>query len=307
MKTTKLILLVLLSPIILISQNPKIDRNKIYIGDRFAYIYSIEDKSSKNDILIDRIFSNDTIEIVSIKIDTVLLEGNKIIEIKYSLTSFIEGNHILIDRDSNKFAIEVLNFPIDTTKTQIKDIKANAKEPISFSEILPIIFLVLGIIGLIILGYYLYKYWKKNKKFKIRDIFTKQEIPLAPHIIALNSLETLRKKRLPEHGENKRYYTEISEILRNYLFGRFGLSAMEMTSDEIFNNIIRIYEINKEDIDNLEFILRKSDLVKFAKLVPEHFIDDKIMKESVFFVENTKKEEDLETNEDKKEKEVGDD
>lgn len=293
----RLSLLVLVFSILFIpsiySQNPKLDRDKLYIGDKFTYTFKIDD-SKKNEVLKERLSPNENYEIVSKKIDTTKVDDKDIIEIKYELISFTAGNYSIYDIDSNKLDIEVMSFPIDTTKIEIKDIKANAKEPYTFKEILPIILLVILIIGLLVLLYYLYKYWKKNNKKGIKEIFSKPQIQLPAHIIAIEALENLRKERLCERGENKRYYSLISDILRQYISDRFSIAAMEMTSNEIFSAIESIKEIDSSNRHILESILNKSDLVKFAKLIPDSFTDDKIIKDSLEFVNNTKKEENQE-------------
>ncbi len=300
----RLSLLVLVFSILFIpsiySQNPKLDRDKLYIGDKFTYTFKIDD-SKKNEVLKERLIPNENYEIVSKKIDTTKVDDKDIIEIKYELISFTAGNYCIYDIDSNKLDIEVMSFPVDTTKIEIKDIKANAKEPYTFREILPIILLVILIIGLLVLSYYLYKYWKKNNKKGIKEIFSKPQIQLPAHIIAIEALENLRKERLCERGENKRYYSLISDILRQYISDRFSIAAMEMTSNEIFSAIESIKEIDTPNKLILESILNKSDLVKFAKLIPDSFTDDKVIKDSLEFVNNTKKEEN-----DKLKKEVED-
>ncbi|MFV0501648.1 MAG: hypothetical protein ACK5MH_08685 [Bacteroidales bacterium] len=272
------------------SQNPKLDRDKLYIGDKFTYTFKI-DNFNKDEVLKERLTSNEDYEIISKDIDTIKEDNKEYIEVKYNLVSFSEGIHSLYDIDSNKLDIEVMSFPIDTTKIEIKDIKANAKEPYTFREILPVILLVILIIGLLVLSYYLYKYWKKNNKKGIKEIFSKPQIQLPAHIIAIEALERLRKERLCERGENKRYYSLISDILRQYISDRFSIAAMEMTSNEIFSSVENINEIDSSNRLILESILNKSDLVKFAKLIPDSFTDDKVIKDSLEFVNNTKKEE----------------
>lgn len=285
-----LIVFITISTPFLYSQNPKLDRNKIYIGDKFTYTYKV-DNSNTDEVLKERLTSNENYEIISKDIDTIKGDNKEYIEVKYNLVSFSEGTHSLYDIDSNKLDIEVMSFPIDTTKIEIKDIKANAKEPYTFREILPVILLVILIIGLLVLSYYLYKYWKKNNKKGIKEIFSRPQIQLPAHVIAIEALERLRKERLCERGENKRYYSLISDILRQYISDRFSIAAMEMTSNEIFSAIESIKDIDTTNKLILESILKKSDLVKFAKLIPDYFTDDKVIKDSLEFVNNTKKEE----------------
>ncbi len=268
------------------SQNPRIDRDEIYIGDRIEYVYTLDIEAK--DQLSERVFPTDSLEIISMRIDTLTKDGKEYFEIRYELTSFVEGLHSFYDKDSNLFEFEVIAYPIDTTKIEIKDIKANAREPITFREILPILLIVLGVIVLVLALYYYYKYWKKNRKLKIKDIFIKPKPALPPYELAIKALEDLRLKRLCEKGENKRYYSELSEILREYLGGRFGIHAIEMTTYEISEAILGIEEIGPNSRQELISILRESDLVKFAKHIPESYIDARVMEQAIAFLESSK-------------------
>lgn len=64
----------------------------------------------------------------------------------------------------------------------------------------------------------------------------------------------------------KEYFTELTDILREYLFARFGINAMEMTTRQIMD---KIYESDLRDKrDYVKQILNVADFVKFAKVRP---------------------------------------
>ena len=54
-----------------------------------------------------------------------------------------------------------------------------------------------------------------------------------PYELAVQRLNDLQQRHLPENGHEKEYYTRLVDILRDYLQGRFGINAMEMTSTQI--------------------------------------------------------------------------
>ena len=147
------------------------------------------------------------------------------------------------------------------------------------------------------------QYPKKYKNSNIKDLFIKPKPKLPAHIIALNSLEDLRLKRLIENGRVKEYYSEISEIIREYLFGRFYISAIEMTTDEILSEVENVKDISNDSISLLDYILKNSDLVKFAKFIPDSYVSDKCMKNSIEFVNQTKPIEIVEEKKERKEAE----
>ena len=63
--------------------------------------------------------------------------------------------------------------------------------------------------------------------------FKKEEPKLPPHEQALKELDAIKQQKLWQQGRSKEYYTLITETLRRYMVDRFGINAMEMTSDEI--------------------------------------------------------------------------
>ena len=77
-------------------------------------------------------------------------------------------------------------------------------------------------------------YLKKRKKAE--PVFRAPvKIKLPPHQIALDALENLRNKKLWQSGQIKEYHTELTDIIRDYVYGKFAIHAPELTSDEILN------------------------------------------------------------------------
>jgi hypothetical protein len=89
-----------------------------------------------------------------------------------------------------------------------------------------------------------------------------------PHVLALERLEALLESRLLETGRFKDFYTELSDLLREYLGGRFLIQASEMTTREL---AVRLEYLGLPDGFRLEtsVILEESDMVKFAKFKPD--------------------------------------
>lgn len=88
--------------------------------------------------------------------------------------------------------------------------------------------------------------------------------PLPPYELAMRRLKELKRKRLHEQGNNKAYYTELTDILRQYLGRRFSIYALEMTSTEILEAL----EENPQTspfADELRPMFQVADFVKFAK------------------------------------------
>ncbi|MBK9402389.1 MAG: hypothetical protein IPN36_16565 [Bacteroidetes bacterium] len=65
-----------------------------------------------------------------------------------------------------------------------------------------------------------------------------------------------------------------------------GVGALELTTDEIVNNSF-VMTLEKQHAEELERVLRLSDLVKFAKLLPGAGENENAMQLSIKFVAET--------------------
>lgn len=112
------------------------------------------------------------------------------------------------------------------------------------------------------LGIVLYMLFKKNAV----TLFPQRK-PIPPYELAVERLNNLKVRRLLDQGQVKQYYTELIDILRNYLEGRFGINAMEMPSKQILRKIREHKEI-RLSADQMEQVLQLADFVKFAAANP---------------------------------------
>jgi len=95
-----------------------------------------------------------------------------------------------------------------------------------------------------------------------------QAVVLAPHEIAYRQLEALVARGLIEKGEVKAFYDGVSDILRYYIEGRFGLHAPERTTEEFLPELRRSRAFQPRHKALLGEFLRHCDLVKFAEHQP---------------------------------------
>ena len=114
---------------------------------------------------------------------------------------------------------------------------------------------------------------------------TKKEIP--PYELAIQLLEKLRDEKLCERGQEKEFYTRLTDILRSYIDSRFGINAMEMTTTQIIESLNN----NNETICSksyVEQVLEIADFVKFAKVRPLPDDNVKSYNWALQFVKETK-------------------
>jgi hypothetical protein len=212
------------------------------------------------------------------KIDTIYNQKSLLNEISQTLiiTSWEEGMHVIypikieFDNKGDKTIIEsnaeLLSVYLVDIEDEMppKDIKPILSVPITLKEMLP---WILGVLILLLAAWLLYKYRFLFKR-KPQGIKQERKPDIPAHIIALEELENLKKKKLWQDGKIKHYHVELSTIIRNYIELRYNIIALEMTTDETLSSVKSFLYENPEQLRNLERVLTMADLVKFAKHQP---------------------------------------
>jgi len=91
--------------------------------------------------------------------------------------------------------------------------------------------------------------------------------PRPAHEIALERLDRLGALGFLENADNRPFYFAVSEVIRDYLGGRYGFDSLEMTTDELIVELRR--QAGREMIlGEIQGWLSACDLVKFAKISP---------------------------------------
>ncbi len=86
--------------------------------------------------------------------------------------------------------------------------------------------------------------------------------------IALEELDRIVKADHVGQGELGVQYVEVTETLRRYLENRYGVPALESTTDELAPRLEQL-ALDADARTRIVDILREADLVKFAKARPE--------------------------------------
>ena len=161
---------------------------------------------------------------------------------------------------TNDIPVNVM--PVEPDSSGLAPIKDIYLQPFSlgyYKKYIPhaIIFL-LAVLGLI--------YWWRHRK-RHQVVPEPAPIPLLPHQWAYQALDHLAQQKLWQHGEVKEHYTNLTAILREYLERRFGIRALEQTSDEIIDQL-RFHLTDASLLIDTEELLSVADLIKFAKADP---------------------------------------
>ena len=265
----------------------EISPKEIHIGERVTLSFSIP---VNGEIIEPMIVSTDTLELININYSVSKQAGKQVAQFKALFTSFIEGSHLIpsltiVDVDTTKagqtkfytdsIGFIVIPFAVDTTKIETKDIKPIMTQGFSIDEILPLIWLFLALIG-VGLGLYFFMRYRKKRQPLVRSVISNSTPQEPADIKALRALETLKLKKLAEQGFKKRYYSEMTDILRIFLTERFAINALEMTTSEIIIVMQQQLQntIEKDNLSHLQYLFSTADLVKFAKHEPSRSIDD---------------------------------
>lgn len=292
-----------------VSVNAKLDTTEFLIGDQVGLELSVT--QPVNVFVGIPIFDteiNKEIEILEqSENDTSLLEnGDWLIKKRLLITAFDSGYYALppipVVYYSDTIKTEPLLFKVHTvavdTAQAIKDIKMPYSAPLSFAEVLPWASGGIGAILLILVLVYIIR------KIRRKEPIIKWNRPKEPaHVIALRDLNKLKSEKLWQKDQVKEYYTELTDVLRMYLWNRYSIRTMERTSEEILDSL-KNSEFKDVDLFNsLKDILKKSDLVKFAKFKPLADENAQCLDSSFEFVEKTKLIIEEKTDEDEQEKE----
>jgi len=170
---------------------------------------------------------------------------------------------------------------VDTTQAFLP-INGVIKQYITVKEALPWAAIVIAVIGILYLIYYLQKHRKTHQ-----PVVVEKKKPTVPAIVTARAkLADMKDNELWNSLKVKDYYTDLTDIAREYLEGQFEIDAVEMTTDEIMK------EVNALDLQDfvkmkLQDTLITADLVKFAKANPSKDENEQSFKDINLFVEDS--------------------
>ena len=277
----------------------KIEEPDILIGEQTVLHLTVTIDNGKMvywPIPLDTLMAG--VEVLALsQLDTTLIDNNRlVINQDILITSFDEELYLLppfqvIDGAdtiySNQVALKVSTIPVNVdAPDEFYDIKEVWRPPFVLADYYPLIFGVLLTLFMIcVIGYIIQRL--RNRKTVVPE--KKEILPRIPaHEIAIQELNEIKEQKLWQQGRNKEYYTLVTETLRRYIYRRFGINAMEMTSYEILELMQQEYYDTRSVYDTLKQILQLADFVKFAKLNPLPDENNLSIANSFLFVNQTK-------------------
>lgn len=277
----------------------RLDSTVILMGKTVKlHLELVQDKNVKGYFLNDQVDTlNSMVEIAERpKADTVDLGNNRIqINKTYLVQAFDSGQwyiaplRFIAGNDtakSNELVLKVVPLKVNP-QADIKDFAPVIDPPRKFFDWVPDavtnlwwLWLLLLLVAAAVMAYL--KWWRKGKNPLKRE---KKRLP--PYEEAMERLQLLKAQQLWQNGQEKDYYTALTDILREYIDRRLGINAVEMTSSQILDSLRHNEETTLVN-DQLSEILAIADFVKFAGQHPLAHDNERSFQRALNFVEATK-------------------
>jgi len=255
----------------------RVDTTDILIGDQIRYTLTLSAQpgTTLQEVGTQTIADAEGFELIRIgQLDTIAQSPEILMTQQIVLTSFDSGEYYLPELPvtylqngepktvrTNAIPVRVRTIPVSANNTDLQPIKPIIEEPLNLWDVLPYILAVLGVVLLALLIGWLIR----------RQKAPREEAPPPPprpaHEVALEHLDQLGGSSLLDREDYKSFQSELTTILRVYLEGRFGIHALELTTEEIIRQMAEV-DTQKEWRPELRTMLQTADLVKFAKATP---------------------------------------
>lgn len=272
------------------------DTSRLLIGDQTTLRLSLRHKVTDEVRWPEAYDLGPSVEVVNVlKADTTITAQYRTIVQPITVTSFDSGRVAIAPvpirirtagadsfevRYTEPVPLEVHWVAIsDTSEIRpIKPIYAEGRNWEDHAQLALTILAILAAIGLI--------WWLVRKPARPASEDTPPPPPLPPHVVALAALEELERLRPWERGEVKAFQTQLSDILRAYVQGRYQVPALECTTPEIIDALAQ-QAVERELQQQLQSLLHTADMVKFAKATPPIHTHHEALEQARAWVQRT--------------------
>ncbi|MEP1487834.1 MAG: hypothetical protein ABJK28_05365 [Algibacter sp.] len=254
-----------------------IETNSIRIGEQITYKIEVEADTTKLVVFPEGQSFTPLEMIEAYQIDTTKNGSKYNLVRRYGLTQFDSGYYnipkqkiIIGDKTffTDSLDVRVSEVVVDTTKQGLYDIKPIVEVSEIGSDWWK--YILYALLAICVVAGLLYWFLWRQKPLSEEEKIAL----LPPYDRAKLALKTLDSSHYLEHENLKDYYSDLTFIIRKYLDEKVYDRALESTTDELIDRLNILKEgnqvdLSKEDIQNLENILKRADLVKFAKSAPD--------------------------------------
>ena len=277
----------------------KLDRQNILIGDHLQMQLQIGYNQPLEDVTLNLkpLLAVGALEMIAESPWNTITSDNLVqLQKDILITAFDSGTYVLpvltisykLNGAIDSAFTSPLTFRVDIVpqdSVALMPIKPIAEVPITLWELAYSYFpILLGVfLAALILLVLLLVLDAKQRKLQTRLLPPE---PVSANSYFMTQLEDLQKKELWQRGEVKEYHSELSLILRNYLEQRYRIQALESTTSEILN-ALRHSGFNSQEVEELEWLLQTTDLVKFARTEPSAAFHEEAFASVKNFIFNT--------------------
>lgn len=254
----------------------EVDTTQIRIGEQIQFKITVEaDTTSVVFFPEGQTFSPmETVE--SFLSDSTRIKDRLLLQRTYALTQFDSGTYTIptqrIEIDGTGYftdsvLVAVGDVPVDTLTQKMYDIKPIVEVEKSYAGLWKTILWVL--LAALLIGAFIYFYFFRKKKLTEEE----KEAMLPPYDRALLELKRLENSKYLIQDEYKKYYSELTAIVRSYLEEDANISALESTTRQLIEKLEMLKDsgalkLKEDTIRQFQKILQTADLVKFARSKP---------------------------------------
>ncbi len=277
-----------------------VDRNEILIGDVFNLSITITHDPSVRILEKGKNFNLGQFEIKDIVPGKVeKLPNGKIHRTDvYKLSTYFTGEFVIPPFDirfqtedgrtgsfyTSPITINVRSLtPEESENLDIRDIK----NPVLLEGQSRMPYVLAGAGILLLLAVLALWLWRRYKK---RGKPVEETPPVPPHEWAYRELQSLRERHdLIEERRYKEFAILLSDIIRIYIQGRWGILAIDYTTEEILNELEDL-QMDEEIYGSFQRFFEDCDLIKFAKYETTPEAASQMIDEAENLVDKTKDE-----------------
>ena len=140
------------------------------------------------------------------------------------------------------------------------------KPPLEVTQSLSLYFIG-GAVVLAFIAVSAFLYIRKRPQTVPKSPTPEADTPL-PHETAYEQLAAIEASDWLKRGDLERYHTQIAYVLREYIYRRYRIPALELTTTALLRTMRR-KQIDAPYIERIQHLLYNCDRVKFASYQPE--------------------------------------
>lgn len=274
-----------------------VDRDRITVGDPFLYRVTVKSPANSAIEWPESGTPPEGFDLLSFEHAGPLSGpgGANIDLLRYELTLYRTGEHSIppfslkcvlsdgteISAESEAIPFSVVSV-IDDDASDIRDLKS----PVGIPGGAPWYYWLIAGLALLAVAAAVFLYIRRRRNREDPQ-GTVPAIERPPEEIALEELERLALKEWLTQGRVKAHYSALSEILRRYLSGRYGIAAMEYTTSELLA-ALNARQVGHEESRVVRELFEECDMVKFARFTPKSHRQSLSLREGREIVERTR-------------------